>query len=353
MGDAPDIALESPKCINNMSKEVNLKGSVTVKALFANKPETEGWEAAKKRLVMASINGLSLGGNREILRDVCTKLSRGDIERAIPTSVKSAITNQQKRRLSQVGTRSRGDFLREIRTETKGLTSTMTHVERDDISISTQVKKEFAGIESIREPNQEQEPASPLTPRRRGSLIFASKSSPETSPRTKSRRSSLFSKKSTNIVNAIEKQCDPITMQGPLAKKASGLLNNDKWQTRYFVISGHSMQYYDSLELFKTQRHKPKGVLDLGELQSCKRVGESLISLNFGEDESNLRAPSYESAMRWLYALKKTAGICTKPQPKSSPSAHSPSSLLARSGNFAPIYCTRFSTIHLPAPNQP
>jgi hypothetical protein len=339
MGDIPAvpgisdlIEMGSPHCVSfdlttrkervDNDKEIKERpaGCEDVSVRHSSRVERRAGEEAKRRLKLADINHLSLEAKKHLLREVHTKVSREEMLLAIPSSVKTSIvTAAPKRRLSQVATRNRGDFLTEIRTTTKEVAKQMQHIERTDTVISEQVQQEFEGIESIREQNQEKSPSSSPTPKRRGSLVFSNKNATERSPGSKSRRSSLFSKKSKNIDKAVTSVWvtqEVVIMQGLLAKKASGMLNNDKWQTRYFAVSRGHLCYYDSLESFKSEPQKPKGVLDLEDLDSCKRLGESTISLTFDQDETEFQAPSYETAMRWLWAIKKSAGICTKPKPK-------------------------------------
>ena len=117
-------------------------------------------------------------------------------------------------------------------------------------------------------------------------------------PRRKSsgrgRKSSAFDKtaRRASMVGQL------VIKEGYLNKQASGLIK--KWQTRYFVLAGHYLKYYEKKEETKSDE-TIKGVVDVRTIRQVTREG-SCFSLEMADKSKSvtLRATSDQLAELWV-----------------------------------------------------
>jgi tetratricopeptide (TPR) repeat protein len=114
------------------------------------------------------------------------------------------------------------------------------------------------------------------------------------------RKNSAFSKKS--LRPSVFQQ--PVLKEGYLEKQSSGTVK--KWQSRYFEISGHYLNYYDKKEARSEQA--VKGAFDLNHIREVNAAATSItIEVNDGSTV-NLRGASEEVARLWVAEIKQVVG---------------------------------------------
>ena len=78
---------------------------------------------------------------------------------------------------------------------------------------------------------------------------------------------------------------DSIVLQeGYAQKQSSGLVK--KFQSRYFVLSGHYLRYYENKDS-NDRSEQPKGVVDLKDVREVA-VADELITIVMKENEQQI-----------------------------------------------------------------
>jgi tetratricopeptide (TPR) repeat protein len=114
------------------------------------------------------------------------------------------------------------------------------------------------------------------------------------------RKNSAFSKKS--LRPSVFQQL--VLKEGYLEKQSSGAVK--KWQSRYFEISGHYLNYYEKKEARSEQA--VKGAFDLNHIREANAAGTAItIEVNDGSTVK-LRGASEEVARLWVAEIKQVAG---------------------------------------------
>ena len=96
---------------------------------------------------------------------------------------------------------------------------------------------------------------------------------------------------------------DSIVLQeGYAQKQSSGLVK--KFQSRYFVLSGHYLRYYENKDS-NDRNEQPKGVVDLNDVRTVAVADDDLITIVMKESERQIliKASSANSAVVWRDAL--------------------------------------------------
>jgi tetratricopeptide (TPR) repeat protein len=128
------------------------------------------------------------------------------------------------------------------------------------------------------------------------------------------RKNSAFSKKGSLRPSVFQQ---PVLKEGYLEKLSSGTVK--KWQSRYFEISGHYLNYYEKKEARSEQA--VKGAFDLKHIREVSAAATSItIEVNDGSTV-DLRGASEEVARLWVVEIKQVV------ESLSATAAHSESAL--------------------------
>jgi tetratricopeptide (TPR) repeat protein len=91
--------------------------------------------------------------------------------------------------------------------------------------------------------------------------------------------------------------------EGYLEKQSNGFIKT--WQSRYFVLAGHYLKYYESKEFSSGQQPSAvRGVVDLNDMRETKSSGQQVTLEMQGGQRVLLKAPSTHVANLWQHEIQ-------------------------------------------------
>jgi cytoskeletal protein RodZ len=118
---------------------------------------------------------------------------------------------------------------------------------------------------------------------------------------SRQRKSSAFDKSSQR--RSVFQQ--PILREGYLEKQSSGRIQ--KWQSRYFELSGHYLKYYENKETKSDETLK--GAVDLSSVNTVTSQAVSITIVTKDGMEINLRSTSDQVAKLWVAEIQQVVHI--------------------------------------------